>query len=493
MLTGGVLERAVRPAAVLVVVLQVVLSVITLFAPPDLYDQGIYLSTARFAADGAVPYRDFEYPYGPGLSYLDATLVWAHLDFLAAHRALWALGRLAITLLLLRLAARRGLLLVGVAIATLLLLAPVPPIYVVPLLLVLVALLVLERGAAPGPLVLGLLALAVWFRWEYFAVLGLAGGLFFLAAPGRRLRIVGWTAAATAVALAPYALVAALGGLDGMRQAIEYSLDTFPRFRGRPYPWDAPVQMAGDVLDGRGGALVVDSVLLVAYLLAPLAVAVAAVLRFRRSGTAGFADPALLLSLALAVVSLYSLRVRADAFHAAPLLVGLGACLVLLVHRELRAVRVSAALVTAAALLLLVPNASRVWDAQTGEVPGLTAAVEHARGLVEPGDPLFVANRDNSVAYINAPYVYWALAARPATPVVQYEPGHADLAAVQEEVVADLCEVRPVVVAWDAPVGSELSGAGGTDVLDDFLAGAYREVFAEGEFSVLVPENASSC
>jgi hypothetical protein len=488
-----VLSRVVRPVAVLVVVAQVVLSVITLFAPPDLYDQGIYLSTARFVADGFLPYRDFEYPYGPGLSYLDATLVWAHLDSMVAHRVLWALGRLAITLLLLRLAARRGLLPVGVAVAALLLLAPVPPVYVVPLLLVLLAVGVLERGCAPGARVFVLLAVAVWFRWEYLAVLGLAAGLFFLFGAGRRLRIVGWTAAATVLALAPYALFAALGGLDGMRQAVEYSLDTFPRFRSRPYPWDAPVQMARDVLNGRGGALVVDSVLLVAYLLVPLAVAVAAVVRFRRSGVAGFAQPALLLALALGVVSLYSLRVRADAFHAAPLLVGLGACLLLLLVEELRGVRTAAAVVTAAAVLLLVPNASRVWDAQTGEMPGLEAVVEHARGLVEPGDPLFVANRDNSVAYINAPYVYWALAAEPATPVVQYEPGHADRAEVQEEVVADLCEVRPVVVAWDAPVGPELDGVGDSDVLDDFLAESYREVFAEGEFSVLVPAGTSSC
>jgi hypothetical protein len=185
--------------------------------------------------------------------------------------------------------------------------------------------------------------------------------------------------------------------------------------------------------------------------------------------------------------------VRADLFHAAPLLVALGAALLLVTVRGRRGVRTAAALVTAAALLLLVPNAARVWDAMTGEAPGLAAAVDHARGLVEPGDPLFVANRDNSVAYINAPHVYWALEAEPASPVVQYEPGYADLAEVQEEIVADLCAVRPVVVAWDAPVGPELRGDDGTDVLDDFLEESYREVFAEGDFSVLVPAGASSC
>ncbi len=323
------------------ILVQVVFSLVGLWAPPDLYDQGIYLSSARFVADGLVPFRDFLSPYGPGLSYANATLIWAQVDYLPAHRLLWALGHLVLSVLLLRLAARRGLLPIGVAVLAALLLLPVAPTYLVPGICVLLAVEWLDREVPRIGGALLVLGVAAWFRWDFLAVLGLAGLLLLLTTAGRRLTVIAWGAAATVVALAPYALLASLGGLGGMRQAVEYALFSFAEFRGLPYPWSAPVGLVRALFELEPGSLLNHAVEILGYLLAPMAVVVALVAVIRAGNTRQvLTQPAVLVALSWGAVSLYSLRVRADAFHASPLILALGVVLLMLVPPGLKWVRV---------------------------------------------------------------------------------------------------------------------------------------------------------
>jgi len=211
------------------------------------------------------------------------------------------------------------------------------------------------------------------------------------------------------------------------------------------------------------------------------------------------------VALALAVVSLYSLRVRPDAFHAAPLLVALGVALLVVLPRMVRWVRAVAlvAVVAAVAVGLAatsfssvgsgVDGVARMAGVQSDEPAGLAQTLARLRTQVEPGDPLFVANTDNSVTFLNAAFVYWALAADPATPLVEFDPGYADQDDVQADVVQDLCRVQPTVVLWDAPVSGSLDGLRFSDVLDGFLADDYRVTSTDGDFRVLSPRPDLSC
>ncbi len=139
--------------------------------------------------------------------------------------------------------------------------------------------------------------------------------------------------------------------------------------------------------------------------------------------------------------------------------------------------------------LLLVPHTRLLYAYNVSYRPGLDAALAEAREHVRPGDRLFVSNVDNSTAFINAPFLYWALEARPASRVTHFDPGYADQDDVQREIVEELCAARPLVVQWYAPVDEETSGS---DVLDELLADAYRPVLDDGEFVVLEP-NGDGC
>jgi hypothetical protein len=85
-------------------------------------------------------------------------------------------------------------------------------------------------------------------------------------------------------------------------------------------------------------------------------------------------------------------------------------------------------------------------------------------------DTIFVANRRNDITWTNAPLVYWALDARPASWVTSFEPGLADQVRIQEEIIGDLCENRAPVVLMETFVPRRSKTPPPSTALDRFLA-----------------------
>ena len=502
-----------RVALVVVLTAHVAVNVAMLWRQPDLYDQGVYLSTARFAADGLVPYRDFVSPYGPGLNYLDAILIWSHADLLVVHRAIWGIGRLAVVALLVIWAVRRDRLPAGVAAASVLLVAPVPANYVFPLAFVLLAVLAVDRPAPRYFAAFALLVLAVWFRWEYLAVLGGIAIVWVLSDKARRRPLVLAGLAAIVLALLPYILFAVLGGVQGLGHIVGYSLGPFARDRGLPYPFAAPYEVARDLVNFRPGPLARNAVRLTTYLLLPLLLLyglVRYVITQRSSPQkwtwAQVSSPVALL-IVWAVVSMFSLRVRSDLFHAAPLFVSLAA-LAFVAVPPIRRTQWVLGGVTALGLILCVatvpvasilpgpgvPGLDRMALVYPSEVDGLDQAIRDTADAAPPGSMLFVANTDNTYTYINAPFLYWVTATHPASRQIEFDPGYTDQDDEQQLIVERLCAERPVVVLWRVPSGGTSGTAPkGSERLDDFLTANYSVSTRSGDFTVLTPGPTSTC
>jgi len=126
-----------RVLLVVVLATHVVVAGGMLWEKPDLSDQGVYLSTACFAADGVVP--GFRLPKRSGSEPSGRRPHLVTCRPAVVHRTVWGIGRLAAVSLLVILAARRDRLPVGGAAASILLVAPVPANYVFPLACVLLA------------------------------------------------------------------------------------------------------------------------------------------------------------------------------------------------------------------------------------------------------------------------------------------------------------------------------------------------------------------
>lgn len=109
---------------------------------------------------------------------------------------------------------------------------------------------------------------------------------------------------------------------------------------------------------------------------------------------------------------------------------------------------------------------------------------------VPPGDEIFIALTDNTGTFANLPVFYWLTDRAPASRFFEFDPCLTDRADIQHRIVADLRDVELVIVAPyftspPPPVG------GPTEVLDRYLAASFRPVHHEsllgpGDVAILV-------
>jgi hypothetical protein len=461
-------------------------------------DEGLMLQAAARIADGQAPYRDFWWFYPPGQPVLLGGL-WAVLGpSLLTWKVVRALAAGAVALLAWRLARRGGATgwAAGLAwLATTFALAypSGPHPFPVTLALCLGALLSLERPVLAGALT----GAAAFWRLEFAAYLMLGVLLAYAVRDGWSrvaLRYAGTAAGVAAVLFAPFVVIAGPG--DAFELLVRYPLLDFGDFQALPFPLDYD----GPLNTGSPGGFLSDSAeaLLLFYL--PLALVLglagglaAGALTFRREEW---------WRVAVAVFSLgmlHYLLARADAFHTAPLTVMVAVLAAWAApalerrdgRRHAAGAAVAAALALAGLGFAVVEGADRAWLVLRGGGEALSLPV--ADGVRVPArEPIYVVPRRSDLVTAGNPLLY-VLADRPNPTRYDIEaPGVVTSEPVQREIVADLRRTRPRVVVRDtSPVTAarEPNAAGrssGVTLLDDYIAGAYREAERHGALVVLV-------
>ena len=515
-------------------------------APVEPFDEGLRLATATLVRFGQVPYRDFYIPYGPMGGWLGAGIA-AIGGGLVAQRFLFVGGTgVAIALIVHIVHRRQGL---GAALITtgLLVRYPPSPPYVFPYLALASAMLLFVGKDADGEgfrgpdlrvLAVGLvLATASWFRFE-LAVWLLPWTVLTLRAHGAKP----WLALPWVTGAVPYLLLAAMGGLHGLRTTLHYAASGYPIERSMPVPWGAAhdfVMSLGDLSSPVArSALETSFVLTLAYVGSAVTLIAwmsgwigrwAAEREAARTSVQPIGERVSVLDRIgvlpflwwILAFSFLSLTVRADEGHAinliTPLLLFWGWQPPLLAPRrgaEAQVVRawpgsglvvlillaISLAQLSGQVVWLLDVSSSTAKAASVGPLPGRSLGdmgddLRAIKGYsdLRRGAPLLVVNRRNDVAFINAPFIFYGLDRPTAGWPVVYDPGLADDKDVHAGVVDVQCKGFTDVVAWDAPVGPLYRAEQRrSPLLDRFIALNYRLEFSGEQFDYRVPDR-STC
>lgn len=486
------------------------------------FDEGIVLQAARRVATGELPYRDFDWAYGPAQPYLLGASFDAFGTSLLGWRVIRVLcdaGVAVVVYVLVRRGASPRLALVAWLAAAC---AMAQPTSAAPtataLLLGLLALAVATPAPTPrGVVAAGVLtALAIAWRLDFGLYAGLAVSLALALEPrrpsdrARRLALFLATGAALAVlaylpflvATGPAELYASLLG-DALADRDHWTLP-FPLSYGGGFSAWPPAELAEkakDVLDFYVPLLLV----------AGLAVGVAAAALARPR----LAAPAALALLAFAACGLAYLLSRADELHTAPLLVTLSAALALLAARLLRpgaggaAKAVGAACLAVLALMslsgvlnrfsaLVQPPALATIDlpaadgvkAPPEEAAALERTVRAVQRTVPPDRPIYTVTARSDLVRFNQPLIY-VLAERDNPTPIDY--GLQTGAAEQRRLVTRLRRARPAaVVRWLDPITTlrepNLRGRpSGSRTLDAYLEQEYRRASRFGDYELLLP------
>lgn len=500
------------------------ISAFTILRPAAPFDEGIVLQAARRVADGQIPYRDFDWAYGPLQPYLlggafealggPSLLVWRIL------RVLCDAGVATLVYVLVRREAPHRLALVAWLATACAMAQPTSATPSAPaLLFALLALAAVTRDppvARAVPIAALFVAIAAAWRID-FAVY--AGGAVVVVLALRdealrgRLRSVA-TFGVTAIALSLLAylpLLIAVGPLDAYGAVIGDSLGErdywtlpFPLgYEGGLSPWP-PDALAGDARDAL--RFYVPLLLVLGGLVAALATA----FELRRADSGRRA--ARLGILTLAAGCLAYLLSRVDELHAAPLLVVLAVALPVLAWRLRDAGRARwLALAAAAILALLTANgvADRAAallsppELATIDLPaadGAKAPPEEAAALermartvgqvTDPDEPIYAVTARSDLVRVNQPLIY-VLSERDNPTPIDY--GLQTSAAEQERLIAQLRRAQPaVVVRWHDPASTvrepNLRGRpSGSRLLDAWIAGSYRSHARFGDYEILLP------
>ena len=485
----------------------------------DPFDEGLALQAGARVAEGELPYRDFQWAYGPGQPFLTGGLF----DLFGPSLIAWRIVRVAVdaaiatvVYALVRRRAPEWLALVAwltsaCAMAQPLSANPFP----LALLFALAALVVVtggshttRRGAAAG----AFCGLAAAWRLDFglYATAAVAVAVVARPADARgRLRPVAASAgAALGVGLAAYApFLVAVGPADLWDALVASSL------RDRDY-WTLsfPWSYDGGFRTWPPGDLLEDAKDVLGYYV-PLLLAAggvvgiaAAVLRWSRERRP---PPHWLAALAFGVGGWLYLRSRTDEFHETPLLVLLTVLLAWVIawaRRERIAVLGAAAGVVLGLLLaatvanrivallrppdlepldLAVADGVRVEPAEAAALPRVVRLIQ---AEVPADKPIYVAPRRSDLARLGNPLLY-VLADRPNALDTDF-PLFARRE-VHEQVVAGLRETRPeVIVRWTDPESSlvepNLRGLPSPyRGLDDLLEDDYERLDASGYYEVL--------
>jgi len=229
-----------------------------------IFDEGLQLASGAFAEKGLVAFRDYYVPYGPANAYMLAALRLVGLDSIVASRVLLLLLNGAAAGLATYLIMRKRGIFAAVVIGSLAVVFPPALSYAGVVLLTLAAFLTaigwrlgpLKRPLVEEPttgsnlrlLVVGmLLALAVWFRWEFGVILAVWSVLVLRRPESTRAVRVQLSIVPLALASAPYVAIVVLGGAGNLLDAIKYAVFVYPRYRRLSFPSDAPRELIGAI------------------------------------------------------------------------------------------------------------------------------------------------------------------------------------------------------------------------------------------------------
>lgn len=484
-----------------------------LTAPIQRFDEGIQLAASTFLGHGLLAGRDYYMPYGNGLSLVGLPARWFFHDSLLVSRLTYGIAPALVTMLVFLAVAKRRGCVAGTIAATLTLLAGVST-YSMAWVAVAGFVVLIDRAAdtAAGAGLTSLIAdhprqvliassilgLAAWPRPEYAILIVIWCGFLWRAAPHHR---PSWwlLAVPIVVASAPALLVVTTGGAHGFWEWASYSVGGgFRTYRQLPIHWGFPSSFVDGLLHGHFPRD--DAGLVISYL-AGLSVVVLWAVQLLRPGRRILErDPTMLapfLAVASAIV-LYGMSVRFSApqgIHALPLFW----LAVFLAPWRPRALQIGPSVL---ALALALPLLSSL----PSEVGHLPTALRHPPLTAEPlarlqripvnveeqasfavllhawedqglrGRPVFSVNIRNDQAGGNEVFVYWLLDATPAAWPTTFDPGLADRADIQREVIDRLCRNRAPVVQHTAAYGAaELPRSDHRSrLLDQFLALNYR-------------------
>jgi hypothetical protein len=500
----------------------------------DPFDEGLALQAARrIAVGGQVPYRDFQWAYGPAQPYLLAGLFKLFGVSLLQWRIVRSLCDAAIALTAYVLVADRAPRPIALAswLAVICEMAeprsadPFPPA----LLAVLLALR-LVTPAAPAALTRGrvigaalLTAAAAAFRLD-FALYGGAAVVIALAASGA-LRGAGrreWLGQVTryvivsvvvgAVIYAPFAIA------DGVGNLYQALVGTSLRTGGNwtlPFPWHFHTPAGAGLAKTLKKALdfYVPVIVLVGFALAALAALVTAVRgwRARRPSSGPLPVAARQCGLAVLGVGLLAyLLSRTDEFHVQPLFVVAAIVLGLMAGAAPRPVALVGGLLLALLLVHGVANRVSALTKPPHEQrlkiavgDGVTAPPREARAIdqmvrlvdshTRRNQPIYVLPRRSDLVRIADPLIYVMTQRNNPT---RQDFGLLTGAAAQRRIVATLTRVRPrVIVRWTDPTSSarEPNSRGrssGVHTVDRWVAAHYRLLRRLYHYDVLVAKGA---
>jgi hypothetical protein len=132
---------------------------------------------------------------------------------------------------------------------------------------------------------------------------------------------------------------------------------------------------------------------------------------------------------------------------------------------------------------------------QLAEAEPLAQVVRHVRRLTPGGEPVFVANPRHDLILSGNSLLYVLLERPNATRYGVMQTGVQTSREVQEEIVGDLREKRPIVIRWlaEGAISREDNGSGRSSrvrLLDRHLERAYTPEGRFGEYEVLRPRAA---
>lgn len=509
----------------------------------SVFDEGLIATGSLAVLNGALPYRDFHTPYGPGTFYLHALLFRVFGADLLVLRVVHVLCLSAIVALIHRIARQlspkdhwaasaASLLAIGAVLAC----RPsagYPAYPAEALLLLAVALLRPAEADASHPMPMQRFAIAS-------TAVGMAGvirwdlGLFGIAALGlttlldRRAAGASWPVTGRSAALsgAPAALVMTIGYVPLLAltppqhwvdDVLGYVFLEMAKWREIEFVRPMLATLSDSVREGRPVAFL-NALFRLAFLALPVVLPVAALLQVARrtrdrvGWTRG--DTVIVLLAITVVLQLNQMRVRPSLWQglpaflfALPLLAVTGPA----VLSWLRArpgwrwpVASATALIVAA---VSVSAGVSVHKSLEGRAVGLPAA--HATGIrlssepaaaydallryvwanTEPGEPVYSGVRDHRRLLINDVAFYF-LANRPSpTRFAELVPGLSNTEAGQARIIEGLrrARVRMVVLLDIASEEPNLSSrAVVPDTLDRYLSENYREVRRFGSYRVLL-------
>ena len=486
----------------------VALSAFSVLRGIDPFDEGLALQAAARVADGQLPYHDFTWAYGPGQPYLLAALNELFEPSLLAWRVVRVLVNGAVSVvayLMLRRWAGEVPALAGALVTAA---AMAQPLSANPFALALLFALVAVAAAGsepPRPLAAAVFtALAAAWRLDFAVFAGLAC-VVALALGRDRRALVRYVGAATAGALLVYLPFLIAAGPADMWDALVATGLEDREYWTLPFP----LEYDGGVELWPPGALAHDLKDVLSFyvpLLLLIGLAVAAVAAFTRRRELPRLSAALLV---LGGCFFIYLRSRTDAFHETPLLVGLALLLPLVAagaHRRLGApavvvlVLLGAYVVSNRANALvdppeLEPLRLDVADgirAEPADAAALPRAVAQVRGLVPPGEPIYVVTRRSDLVRIGNP-LFYVLADRPNAMDTDFD---LQTSAGEQSWIVEQLEGRPpgAIVRWTDPDSArrepnERGEPSGSRLLDEYLARAYRERARFGHYVVLEPDS----